>query len=142
MDGFDRYTDSPDENWVIGYYPNDENLFLATAGSGHAYKVRLWLSGICAHSVPGGRSKNLMPFCLSLSHALSASQFLPVVGRLVADAIEGTLPPDVAQRFAVHRPRVIEGAVAVEPEVRCHPPEEIVEDQLCGPEDLLPEPAA
>ncbi|KAI0332963.1 FAD dependent oxidoreductase [Cubamyces sp. BRFM 1775] len=100
------YTDSPDENWVIGYYPNDENLFLATAGSGHAYK------------------------------------FLPVVGRLVADAIEGTLAPDVAKRFAVHRPRVTEGAVAVEPEVRCHPPEEIVEDQLCGPEDLLPEPAA
>ena len=131
MDGFDRYTDSPDENWVIGYYPNDENLFLATAGSGYAYKVRI--------ACLAGEAKTS---CLSLSHVIPTSQFLPVVCRLVADAIEGTLPPDVAQRFAVHRPRVIEGAVAVEPEVRCHPPEEIVEDQLCGPEDLLPEPAA
>lgn len=34
-----RYNDSPDGNWVIGHYPSDESLIIATAGSGHAYKV-------------------------------------------------------------------------------------------------------
>jgi hypothetical protein len=34
-----RYNDSPDGDWVIGRYPMDESLILATAGSGHAYKV-------------------------------------------------------------------------------------------------------
>ncbi|KAF5322107.1 hypothetical protein D9619_001973 [Psilocybe cf. subviscida] len=33
-----RYNDSPDGDWVIGRYPMDESLILATAGSGHAYK--------------------------------------------------------------------------------------------------------
>lgn len=32
------YNDSPDGNWVIGRYPMDESLIIATAGSGHAYK--------------------------------------------------------------------------------------------------------
>jgi hypothetical protein len=36
-----RYTDSPDGDWIIGPYPSDPSLFLATGGSGHAYKVRL-----------------------------------------------------------------------------------------------------
>lgn len=34
-----RYNDSPDGDWVIGKYPSDDSLILATAGSGHAYKV-------------------------------------------------------------------------------------------------------
>lgn len=34
-----RYTDSPDGDWVIGVHPEDRSLVLATAGSGHAYKV-------------------------------------------------------------------------------------------------------
>lgn len=34
-----RYNDSPDGDWVIGRYPMDASLILATAGSGHAYKV-------------------------------------------------------------------------------------------------------
>ncbi|OJT01951.1 L-pipecolate oxidase [Trametes pubescens] len=97
------YTDAPDENWVIGYHPEDSSLVLATAGSGHAYK------------------------------------FLPVVGRLVADAIEGKLPPDVASRFAVNRPHAKDGVVA--PELRYQPAEELVVDQLCGPDDLLPVPS-
>jgi len=33
-----RYNDSPDGDWVIGKYPSDDSLILATAGSGHAYK--------------------------------------------------------------------------------------------------------
>ncbi|KAF8161269.1 FAD dependent oxidoreductase [Crassisporium funariophilum] len=32
------YNDSPDGDWVIGRYPSDGSLILATAGSGHAYK--------------------------------------------------------------------------------------------------------
>ena len=34
-----RYNDSLDGDWVIGHFPNDESLIIATAGSGHAYKV-------------------------------------------------------------------------------------------------------
>ncbi|KAI0365586.1 FAD dependent oxidoreductase [Pilatotrama ljubarskyi] len=98
------YTDSPDENWVIGYHPEDPNLVLATGGSGHAYK------------------------------------FLPTIGGLVADAIEGKLAPEVASRFAVDRPRPTNKEGVVEPEIRYHPPEELVEEQLCGADDLLPIP--
>ncbi|KAG2043778.1 FAD dependent oxidoreductase [Suillus americanus] len=32
------YTDSPDGDWVIGRYPGDSGLVLATSGSGHAFK--------------------------------------------------------------------------------------------------------
>jgi hypothetical protein len=39
-----RYTDSPDGDWMIGYYPSDSGLLLATSGSGHAYKERYWVS--------------------------------------------------------------------------------------------------
>lgn len=38
-DHLSRYTDSPDGDWVIGRYPGDSGLFLATSGSGHAFKV-------------------------------------------------------------------------------------------------------
>ncbi|KAH9856011.1 FAD dependent oxidoreductase [Lenzites betulinus] len=95
------YTDSPDENWLIGYHPNDQNLVFATAGSGHAFK------------------------------------FLPVIGGLVADAIEGKLPADVASRFAVDRPYATKDGV-VEPEIRYNPPAELVVEQLCEPSDLEP----
>lgn len=36
-----RYTDSPDGNWLIGPFPRDPTLFLATSGSGHAFKVSI-----------------------------------------------------------------------------------------------------
>ncbi|KAI0827898.1 FAD dependent oxidoreductase [Trametes gibbosa] len=94
------YTDSPDENWLIGCHPDDQNLVFATAGSGHAFK------------------------------------FLPVIGRLVVDAIEGKLPADVASRFAVDRPYATKDGV-IEPEIRYHPPEELVVEQLCEPDDLI-----
>ncbi|KAJ3475621.1 hypothetical protein NLI96_g11721 [Meripilus lineatus] len=61
------YTDTPDDDWIIGYHPTDSGLVLATGGSGHAYK------------------------------------FLPNIGRLVADAIENKLEPDLVQRFALNR---------------------------------------
>ena len=38
-----RYTDSPDGDWMIGYYPSDSGLLLATSGSGHAFKARYWV---------------------------------------------------------------------------------------------------
>lgn len=35
-----RYNDTPDGDWVISRHPSMDGLVLATAGSGHAYKVR------------------------------------------------------------------------------------------------------
>ncbi|THH33067.1 hypothetical protein EUX98_g1151 [Antrodiella citrinella] len=32
------YTDAPDDDWVIGYHPEDSGVMLATAGCGHAFK--------------------------------------------------------------------------------------------------------
>ncbi|KAF8967956.1 FAD dependent oxidoreductase [Flammula alnicola] len=32
------YNDSPDGDWVIGHYPKDDSLILATGDSGHAFK--------------------------------------------------------------------------------------------------------
>jgi len=32
------YTDTPDGDWLIDYHPTYRNLFIATGGSGHAYK--------------------------------------------------------------------------------------------------------
>ncbi|KAI0002175.1 FAD dependent oxidoreductase [Russula compacta] len=93
------YADSSDDDWVIGYYPSDSGLLLATSGSGHAYK------------------------------------FLPVIGRIVSDAIEGRLDPATARKFAVDRKhstldqldssRGSLGAV------------DIINESLCTPEDLL-----
>ncbi|THU94486.1 FAD dependent oxidoreductase [Dendrothele bispora CBS 962.96] len=61
------YTDTPDEDWIIGRYPQDSSLFLATGGSGHAYK------------------------------------FLPIIGRLVSDAVQDKLDFHQTKRFAVKR---------------------------------------
>ncbi|KAI9441668.1 FAD dependent oxidoreductase [Lactarius indigo] len=91
------YTDSPDGDWTIGYYPSDSGLFLATSGSGHAYK------------------------------------FLPVVGRIVADAIERTLDPAIAQKFAVDRKHT-----TLDLSRRALKPVDLSTEQLCTPEDLLP----
>ena len=33
------YTDSADEDWIIGFHPLDRGVMFATAGSGHAMKV-------------------------------------------------------------------------------------------------------
>ena len=34
-----RYNDSADGDWILGRYPGDSGLMLATGGSGHAFKV-------------------------------------------------------------------------------------------------------
>jgi hypothetical protein len=33
------YTDTPDDDWVIGYYTSDLFLMIATGGSGRVYEV-------------------------------------------------------------------------------------------------------
>ncbi|KAI0665651.1 FAD dependent oxidoreductase [Trametes maxima] len=65
-----------------------------------------------------------------------AFKFLPTIGRLVADAIEGKLSSEVANKFAVNRIHTVQDST-VEPEIRCHPPAPLVVDELCGPADLL-----
>ncbi|EIW80713.1 FAD dependent oxidoreductase [Coniophora puteana RWD-64-598 SS2] len=45
------YTDSPDGNWVIGYYPNDAGLVLATGGSGHGFKFLPTIGAIVADAL-------------------------------------------------------------------------------------------
>ena len=62
------------------------------------------------------------------------SKFLPNIGRLVADVIEGKMPPELVKKFAVNR---VHEHDATEPEVRMDPPAELVIDELCTPEDLL-----
>ncbi|KZT72319.1 FAD dependent oxidoreductase [Daedalea quercina L-15889] len=61
------YTDSVDEDWIIGFHPREPGVMLATAGSGHALK------------------------------------FLPNIGSLVADAIEGKMDAELVKKFAFDR---------------------------------------
>jgi sarcosine oxidase / L-pipecolate oxidase len=62
-------------------------------------------------------------------------QFLPVIGGLVADAIQGVMDPVIAKRFAVDREitaadqRPARGFGAIQ---------ELMEEKLCTPQDLLP----
>lgn len=90
------YTDSPDEDWVIGFHPSDPRVMLATAGSGHAYK------------------------------------FLPVIGRLVADAIQGTMNAELVKKFALDR---LKNDV---PQSRPDDVRELNLQDLCTASDLLP----
>ncbi|KAH9942218.1 FAD dependent oxidoreductase [Epithele typhae] len=77
------YTDSTNDDWVVGAHPEVENLMLATG-----------------------------------------ALFLPVIGTLVADALEGKLPPDLAPTAT--------------PEIRLTLPKDLLLDDLCTPDDLLP----
>ena len=36
---FHRYADTRDEDWIIDEHPDHPNLYFATGGSGHAFKV-------------------------------------------------------------------------------------------------------
>ena len=49
--------------------------------------------------------------------------------------MEGKLSPELVKKFAVNRPH---GHDAIEPEVRLNPPAELVVEELCTQEDLLP----
>jgi sarcosine oxidase/L-pipecolate oxidase len=63
-------------------------------------------------------------------------QFLPVLGHIVSDAIEGKLDPAVAQRFAVDRKHST--ADQFDPSRGLLRPVELTTESLCAPEDLLP----
>jgi len=91
------YTDAPDGDWVIGPFPGDPTLILATSGSGHGFK------------------------------------FLPNVGRLVVDCLEGVLDPDTAAKFAVDRD--IDGAINDERASALT--QELDPEELCGPGEEL-----
>lgn len=58
-------------------------------------------------------------------------QFLPVIGRLVADIVDGTIDLDVANKFSIERPYVGADGSRLGMEVA-----ELDLDQLCTPEDL------
>jgi sarcosine oxidase/L-pipecolate oxidase len=60
-------------------------------------------------------------------------QFFPVIGKLMADVIEGVLPDDLVKKFAVGRPS---NETTVEDCRRDSVPE-LDEDDLCTLEDLL-----
>ena len=58
-------------------------------------------------------------------------QFLPVIGRLVADAIQGTLDPDIRDKFALDRQYTSRS------EARLGEPTELELGELCTAADLL-----
>ncbi|KAK7045622.1 hypothetical protein VNI00_007455 [Paramarasmius palmivorus] len=60
-----------------------------------------------------------------------AFKFLPVIGRIVADAIEGTLDPELTSKFAVDR-KFDHGDKSREGQT----PQDLHIDQLCTPQDL------
>jgi sarcosine oxidase / L-pipecolate oxidase len=67
----------------------------------------------------------------------SLLQFLPVIGRIVADAIEGTLDPEIMQQFAVDRSKE-NPADWLNRQHGSTGPIDLATERLCTPEDLLP----
>jgi sarcosine oxidase / L-pipecolate oxidase len=73
--------------------------------------------------------------CSLESHTLTTRQFLPVIGSLVADALQGVMDPAIAKKFAVDREVVT---------VEKYPPcgftviRELKEEKLCTPQNFLP----
>jgi len=61
-----------------------------------------------------------------------AYKFLPVVGRLVADAIQGTLDSAIRDKFALDR------QYTSHHEIRLGGPTELDQEELCTTSDLLP----
>jgi len=104
---------------VIGYYPSDSGLFLATSGSGHAYKV---IYGVFKF--------------VSRPPSIILLQFLPVIGLIVSDAIEGRLDPTIAQKFAVDRKQPALDRFDLSRGLL--KPADLDTEPLCTPEDLLP----
>lgn len=119
-----RYADTQDEDWLIGSVPGDPSLFVATGGSGHAYKVNLTWDTYIFSDVP-------VP-----------DQFLPVIGRLVADAIQGLLPEHLVKKFAVDRQQGanddINPGTTLRIERRIDATRRFDESSLSTEEDLLP----
>lgn len=51
------YTNSGDDNWVIGTHPSDSGVFLATSGSGHAFKFLPTIGTIVVDAMTGKLSQ-------------------------------------------------------------------------------------
>jgi sarcosine oxidase/L-pipecolate oxidase len=69
---------------------------------------------------------------------IASLQFLPVIGRIVSDAIEGKLEPAIARKFAVDRKhRTVD---QFDPSRGLLKPVDLNAEPLCTPEDLLPCP--
>ncbi|KAG6841377.1 hypothetical protein C0991_011717 [Blastosporella zonata] len=81
-----------------------------------------WIIG----RVPGDPS-----LILATAGSGHAYKFLPVIGRLVADTIDGTIKPDLAAKFSIERSYT--GADGSRPGI---PLAELDIDQLCTPQDL------
>lgn len=85
-----RYCDSRDCDFLISYHDKYPSLFLATGGSGHAFKV----------SETSSSSSGTLIDDLSVLH-----QFLPTIGDLCVQAIEKTLPEPMATMWSFTRLR-------------------------------------
>ncbi|EIN06698.1 FAD dependent oxidoreductase [Punctularia strigosozonata HHB-11173 SS5] len=76
---------------------------------------------------------------LATSGSGHAYKFLPVIGRLVADAVQGVMDPALVKRFAVDRDILKEDRTRLPSNERGFGGvQELTEDILCTPEDLLP----
>ena len=82
---------------------------------------------------------SLFPLC----HATTRYQFLPVIGRLVADAILGELPEDLVKKFALDRQHrsnsdEVNLELILRIERRIDSTRKLDESSLSTSEDLLP----
>lgn len=68
---------------------------------------------------------------VSLSLFFHRWQFLPVIGRVIADRLEGKLAPDVQRKFALDRPMS-----GYDPTRDGRPVGALNVDELCGPGDV------
>lgn len=50
---FSRYTDTPSSDWLLDYHPDYASLFLATGGSGHAFKFLPVIGSLIVGSIYG-----------------------------------------------------------------------------------------
>jgi sarcosine oxidase/L-pipecolate oxidase len=93
------YTDSPDGDWVIGHYPGDSGLVLATGGSGHAFKFLPTLGKLVVDAIenkldpklaarfavdrqvkpPNGERKSVVPQELNIDELCGPEDLIPTL---------------------------------------------------------------
>lgn len=74
------YLDTPDGDWLIDWHPKKKSLLFATAGCGHAFKASYLI--ICRRQY--------------LQWSL---KFFPNIGREIVNKIEGTLAPELEDKW-------------------------------------------
>lgn len=82
------YCDTPNSDWLIDVHPDHPGLVFATGGSGHGFKV---------NSKSNDRSSRISNL------TIVTLKFLPNIGSLVKQRIEGTLDAATSKRFAYQR---------------------------------------